>query len=183
MINEIDCPLCQKERWIGVPDRRIYTEAKAAEFLRNKVMPFIRTVSIPCPECQPDGIFAKNKKGDMVIKHWPLQTYMDSIAHQPDLIRLVNTYLYCWFRMNRPNMLAETFNSGRYGLDIAQVDHSLTDSYLVMSEADKRKAGNVVKSAIHEIKTEWNQGSERAAELERTSKQLRHLPDDDEVPF
>ena len=182
-MTDKDCPLCKNERWVSIVDRQEYSEEKAAQVLSSKQLVFMRLRYVPCPECEPDGWYVKNKKGDMVLKAGSFVDALVTAQNYPQYERLLHTHFFCWLRMYRPQMLAEIYNEGRYGLDERKVDRAVTDNYLVMSEADKRKAGNVVRSAIHEIKTEWNQGSERAAELERTSKQLRHLPDDDEVPF
>lgn len=181
-MTDKDCPLCKNERWVSIVDRQEYTEARAAQVLAAKQLVFMRLRFVPCPECQPDGWYVKNKKGDMVLKAGNFLDALISAQNYPQYERLLHTHFYCWLRMHRPQMMTEIYSEGRYGLDERKIDKTVTDSYLVMTEEEKRRAANPVKAAVHTIPKEYSHGSERQAELERNAKQLKFMPDDD-VPF
>ena len=139
------CPFCHDSTWVTIPDPGI-TERDAMGIITKKTMVFLHTICVPCPECQPDGGFIKNKDGTTKLAHQPFSFYLESDRSQ--YVRLLSTYLFLWLRVNRPGMEREVFESGRFGLSIDNVDRAACDSYTVMSESDHRKASQGVAGMI-----------------------------------
>ena len=182
-MTDKDCPLCKNERWIGVADISYYAHGEAKEKLKTKRMIGVRTIAKPCPECEPDGFYGKNKNGEIALLNSPLIEYVKFLYDYPDALCLATTEFYLWLRRERPLLFDDVVKNNKYGFDFSLVNREVIDFY---DEQIKKLKGRSIKSlvtaATHEIKNEWNQGSERAAEAERTAKQLRFMPDED-VPF